>query len=36
LTGGAARAANVALLINSARHAGLIARELSARAMRPR
>jgi len=31
LTGGAARAANMALLINSARHAGLIARALSAR-----
>jgi len=34
LTGGAARAANVALLVNSARHAALIARELCARAMR--
>ena len=34
LTGGAARAANVALLVNSARHAGSIARELSARARR--
>lgn len=31
LTGGATRAANVALLINCARHAGLIARELTAR-----
>lgn len=29
LTGGGARDANVALLVNSARHAGLIARELS-------
>ena len=34
LTGGATQAANVALLVNSARHAGLIARELSARANR--
>ena len=34
LTGGATRAANIALLVNSARHAGLIARELSARAHR--
>lgn len=34
LTGGAARTANVALLVNSARHAGSIARELSARARR--
>jgi pseudouridylate synthase len=31
ITGGATRAANIALLINSARHAGLIAGELSAR-----
>jgi pseudouridine-5'-phosphate glycosidase len=31
LTGGAARTANITLLVNSARHAGLIARELSAR-----
>jgi pseudouridine-5'-phosphate glycosidase len=31
LTGGAARAANIALLVNSARHAGMIARALSAR-----
>jgi pseudouridine-5'-phosphate glycosidase len=31
LTGGAARDANIALLVNSARHGGLIARELSAR-----
>jgi pseudouridine-5'-phosphate glycosidase len=30
LTGGAARAANIALLVNSARHAGLIARALRA------
>jgi pseudouridine-5'-phosphate glycosidase len=29
LTGGATRAANIALLVNSARHSGLIARELS-------
>jgi pseudouridine-5'-phosphate glycosidase len=36
LTGGATRAANVALLLNSARHAGLIARELSARVFRHR
>ena len=34
LTSGAARTANVALLVNSARHAGSIARELSARARR--
>jgi pseudouridine-5'-phosphate glycosidase len=34
LTGGATRAANIALLVNSARHAGLIACELSARALR--
>jgi len=34
LTDGATRAANVALLVNSARHAGLIARELSARGRR--
>ena len=32
LTGGATRTANTALLINSARHAGLIARALAARA----
>jgi pseudouridine-5'-phosphate glycosidase len=31
LTGGAAREANIALLVNSARHAGLVARALSAR-----
>lgn len=30
LTGGATRAANIALLVNSAKHAGLIARELAA------
>lgn len=34
LTGGGTRAANMALLVNSARHAGLIARELSARPLR--
>lgn len=34
LSGGATRAANIALLVNSARHAGLIARELSALAHR--
>ena len=32
LTGGATRAANIALLVNSARIGGLIARELCARA----
>ena len=35
LTGGAARVANMALLVNSARHAGMIACELSARARQP-
>ena len=30
ITGGAARAANTALLVNSARHAALVARALSA------
>ena len=35
LTGGATKAANMALLVNSARYAGLIARELADRAQMP-